>query len=111
VRPGDWWVYILELENGAWYTGISTDPRARFEKHKTGKGAKSMRLSAPFRLVSLEFLGPYATALRREAQIKGLNRSAKEAYAKDCGSLAWPSAGAVIRRKSPVKRKKRSAPL
>ena len=99
TRAGDWWVYILELENGSWYTGISTDPRARFEKHKTGKGAKSMRLSAPFRLVCLEFLGPYATALRREAQIKGLSRKAKEAYAKDPGSLARQDQGPAIRRK------------
>jgi putative endonuclease len=99
VRPGDWWVYILELENGAWYTGISTDPRARFEKHKNGKGAKSMRLSAPFRLVCLEFVGPYALALRREAQIKGLTRTRKEAYAADSGSLAAPQGGAILRRK------------
>ncbi len=99
MREGDWWVYILELENGAWYTGISTDPRARFEKHKNGKGAKSMRLSAPFRLVCLEFLGPYAKALRREAQVKGLTRKAKEIYAADTGSLPSLTDGPVIRRK------------
>jgi len=89
-RPGDWWVYVLELESGAWYTGISTDPRARFEKHKSGKGARSMRLSAPERLICLEFIGPYAQALRREAQVKGLKRIKKEAYARDPGSLEPP---------------------
>ena len=99
MRPGDWWVYILELENGSWYTGISTDPRARFEKHKNGKGAKSMRLSAPFRLVSLEFVGPYSETARREAQIKGLDRLKKESYAKDPTSLARLEAGPAIRRK------------
>jgi putative endonuclease len=99
MRKGDWWVYVLELENGSWYTGISTDPRARFEKHKTGKGAKSMRLSAPFRLVCLEFMGPYADALRREAQVKGLTRAKKEAYAKDATSLPRLSAGPAIRRR------------
>ena len=98
MRAGDWWVYILELENGAWYTGISTDPRARFEKHKNGKGAKSMRLSAPFRLVCLEFVGPYADALRREAQVKGLTRVKKEAYTKDVTGLARLESGPAIRR-------------
>jgi putative endonuclease len=105
VRPGDWWVYLLELENGAWYTGISTDPRARFEKHKSGKGAKSMRLSAPFRLVSLEFVGPYPLALRREAQIKGLRRAPKEAYARDPSSLPPPPEGpAILRKKKKARR-------
>ena len=86
-RPGDWWVYVLELDNGSWYTGISTDPRARLEKHKSGKGARSMSLSAPKRLVSLEFVGAYALALRREAQIKKLSREKKEIYVKDPGAL------------------------
>ncbi len=103
TRPGDWWVYILELENGSWYTGISTDPRARAEKHKSGKGAKSMRLSAPFRLVCLEFLGPYALAARREAQVKGLTRSKKEAYAKDPEGLPRLAQGPAIRRKKRAK--------
>jgi putative endonuclease len=94
----------MELENGSWYTGISTDPRARFEKHKHGKGAKSMRLSAPFRLVSLEFVGPYADALRREAQVKGLVRAKKEAYASDPTALPRPAAGPAIRRRKKAPR-------
>ncbi len=100
MRPGDWWVYILELENGSWYTGISTDPRARFEKHKNGKGAKSMRLSAPFRLVCLEFVGPYTDALRREAQIKGLTRAKKESYALDATALPRLFSGPTIRKQN-----------
>jgi putative endonuclease len=99
TRPGDWWVYILELENGSWYTGISTDPRARLEKHRNGKGAKSMRLSAPFRLVCLEFAGAYSLAARREAQVKGLTRKQKEVYAKDPGGLAALERGPAIRRR------------
>ena len=99
MRAGDWWVYILELENGSWYTGISTDPRARFEKHKSGKGAKSMRLSAPFRLVCLEFVGTYSDAARREAQIKGLTRLKKEGYSKDVTSLPRLEHGPAILRK------------
>jgi predicted GIY-YIG superfamily endonuclease len=58
-----------------------------------------MRLSAPFRLVCLEFIGPYSDTARREAQIKGLSRPKKEAYAKDPTSLPRLEAGPAIRRK------------
>jgi putative endonuclease len=107
VRAGDWWVYLVELENGSWYTGISTDPRRRFQQHLKGSGAKSMRLSAPKRLLSLEFIGPYASAARREAQIKGLTRKKKEAYAADPPSLDPPASDADFIHRKPRAKKKR----
>ena len=103
-------MYLLELENGAWYTGISTDPRRRFQDHVSGKGAKSMRLSKPKRLISLEFVGTYAQALRREAQIKGLSRRKKEAYSSDPGILPQPASDAPWRRGGPMARPKKKAP-
>ena len=36
-RPGFWWVYVLEREDGSWYTGISTDPRRRLEQHRADR--------------------------------------------------------------------------
>ncbi|HTB21376.1 MAG TPA: GIY-YIG nuclease family protein [bacterium] len=86
-RPGFWWVYVLEREDGSWYTGVSTDPRRRMEQHRAGKGAKANQVSAPQRLVSLEPLGSYPLALRREAQVKALSKAAKRLYAADPGSL------------------------
>jgi len=91
ARPGFWWVYILERENGSWYTGISTDPRRRFEQHRSGKGgAQANKISAPLRLISLEAGGEYSKALRREAQIKSLTKAAKRAYVTDPSGLDWP---------------------
>ncbi len=90
ARPGFWWVYVLEREDGSYYTGISTDPRRRFGQHRSGRGARANHFSAPLRLLSLEPAGAYASALRREAQIKGLSRKAKEAYVRDPGSLPPP---------------------
>ena len=91
ARPGFWWVYVLERENGSWYTGISTDPRRRFEQHRSGKGgARANKISPPTRLLSLEAGGEYSKALRREAQIKGLSKTAKRAYVADPSGLDWP---------------------
>lgn len=91
ARPGFWWVYVLEREDGSYYTGISTDPRRRFEQHKSGKGgARANQISQPQRLLSLEAAGDYAKALRREAQIKGLSKPAKRDYVADPSTLAWP---------------------
>jgi putative endonuclease len=89
-RPGFWWVYILERADGSWYTGISTDPHRRLQQHIAGKGARANKVSAPQRLLSLEAGGDYAKALRREAQVKKLNKPQKRAYAADPTSLPWP---------------------
>jgi putative endonuclease len=106
-RPGFWWVYVLERADGSWYTGVSTDPRRRLEDHKKGgtRGARSNRLSAPQRLVCLEPVGPYAESLRREAQVKGLDKAAKRRYAADPPSLPRPHPDAPwLRRKAKTKK-------
>lgn len=110
-RPGFWWIYILEREDGSWYTGISTDPRRRLEQHKSGKGgAKANQVSAPQRILSLEAGGDYSKTLRREAQIKGLSKAKKRLYAADPGSLAWPPEDAAwLHRKKKVRKKKKAS--
>ncbi|HBC56914.1 MAG TPA: GIY-YIG nuclease family protein, partial [Gammaproteobacteria bacterium] len=36
-----WYVYIIECSDGAYYTGITTDLKRRFAEHAgNGKGAK-----------------------------------------------------------------------
>ena len=106
ARPGFWWVYVLERADGSWYTGISTDPRRRFEQHRAGKGAKANAVSAPQRLVCLEAVGDYPAALRREAQVKGLSKAAKRLYAADPGGLDSPGPGAAWMHRKPKKRRK-----
>jgi putative endonuclease len=108
-RPGFWWVYVLEREDGSWYTGISTDPRRRAEQHKSGKGgARANKISPPLRLLSLEAVGEYPKALRREAQIKGLTKAKKRDYVADPGSLAWPDEKAPWLKRKPKRKKKRT---
>lgn len=54
-----WWMYILELENGKWYVGItSKDPEERFKEHVLGKRAAYWTmLHKPIRLERFEDLG------------------------------------------------------
>jgi predicted GIY-YIG superfamily endonuclease len=106
-RAGFWWIYLLERADGSWYTGISTDPRRRFEQHRSGKGAKANKVSVPRRLVTLEPIGAYADALRREAQIKRLSKARKRLYAADPGSLPPPSPRPL---RSPKTRQKKKRP-
>ena len=111
ARAGFWWVYVIERADGSYYTGISTDPRRRFEQHRSGKGgARANKVSAVVRILSLEAGGEYPLALRREAQIKGLSKPAKVEYVRDPGALAWPEATAdwLHRKPRPKKAKKKA---
>ena len=35
-----WYVYILECQDGSFYTGVTTDINARMNAHATGNGSK-----------------------------------------------------------------------
>ncbi len=108
ARAGFWWVYVIERADGSYYTGISTDPRRRFEQHRSGKGgARANQVSAVLRILSLEAGGEYPLALRREAQVKSLSKAAKVAYVKDPGALAWPDPKAGWLHRKPKAKKKR----
>lgn len=78
-----WMVYILKLNNDAYYTGITNDLPKRLEAHKTGKGSKYVRGRLPFRVVYTEQTENRSTASKREAAIKKLSREQKEALIKE----------------------------
>jgi putative endonuclease len=94
-QSSEWWVYILECEDGSLYTGISPDPLKRFEAHSRGKGAAYTRSHKPVALLSLEWIGPYSKALRREAQLKRRPKPAKLAYVADPSQLPFPAGNAA----------------
>ena len=72
-----WWVYVIECESGAWYTGVSTDVERRFRQHMEGKGAKYFRLDKPKRIVASKAFGSKGEALKQEAALKRLERADK----------------------------------
>jgi putative endonuclease len=72
-----WVVYIVECADRSLYTGMTNDLDQRMAAHRTGKGAKYTKHRGPLILRYTETLDSKGTALRREAAIKALDRSAK----------------------------------
>ena len=73
------YVYILKCKDGSLYTGWTNDIEKRLAAHNSGNGAKYTRSRRPVELVYLEEMPDRSAALRREAAIKKLKRSRKEA--------------------------------
>ncbi|MCP4186035.1 MAG: GIY-YIG nuclease family protein [Gammaproteobacteria bacterium] len=77
-KTKDWFVYIIEADDGSYYTGISTDVERRFDEHN-GKlcGAKYFNGRRPVAVVHKEAGFNRSSASRREAEIKKMNRQQK----------------------------------
>ena len=73
-----WCVYILECRNNAYYTGATNDVARRVQEHKKGLGGKFTRGFGVKRLVYQEECADRSAALKREAAIKQMTRSAKK---------------------------------
>jgi len=73
------WVYILRCADGTLYTGTAADVDRRLAQHNSGRGARYTRGRTPAAVVYCELCPTRGDALRREAAVKALPRSAKEA--------------------------------
>ena len=76
-RDGRWVVYILQCADMSLYTGITTDLVARLVKHNNGTGAKYTRGRGPYEVILTEHHPTKSAALKREAEIKRLNKAQK----------------------------------
>lgn len=83
--PRSWSVYLLRCGDGTLYCGIALDVTARFEAHRTGRGARYTKGRGPLEVVYTEACGDKSTALRRERAIKRMERSAKLALVNQGG--------------------------
>jgi putative endonuclease len=72
-----WVVYIIACADRSLYTGITTDMSRRMEEHAAGSGAKYTKRRGPFALRYTERHATRSAALKREAAIKAMDRSAK----------------------------------
>lgn len=72
-----YYVYILRCGDGSLYTGSTNDVARRLAVHRSGKGAKYTRSRLPVELVYQETWPDRSAALRREADIKRLERREK----------------------------------
>ena len=78
MNESEYYVYILECEDGSLYTGISTDPNRRFEEHKSGKlGAKYTKAHKPIKIIYTEHCKNRSEASKREYEIKQMTKAQK----------------------------------
>lgn len=81
-------VYMLRCAGNRIYTGYAVDVEARFEQHKSGKGAKFTKAFPPECVLRKFELNSHEEALRLEARIKKLPRPQKELLAAGDDALA-----------------------
>lgn len=75
-----WYTYIILSDTNKLYTGITTDINRRWQEHSSGvRGARFFRTCKPAKLCRLELFTNRADASAREAAIKKLTRTAKNA--------------------------------
>ncbi len=72
------YTYILECEDGSYYTGWCKDLDKRFAAHKSGKGAKYTKSHKPLRIIYFEEFEDDSSARKREYEIKQLSHQEKE---------------------------------
>ncbi len=76
-----WYVYILRCRDGSLYTGITRDPERRLKEHNglIAGGARYTRSRRPVSLVYRQAMNSRSSALKREIEIKKLDKAQKEA--------------------------------
>ncbi len=72
-----YYVYILKCGDGTLYTGTTNEIGRRISAHNDGKGAKYTKGRLPVSLVYSEALETKSAALKREIQIKKMNKVRK----------------------------------
>ena len=73
------WVYILLCENGAYYTGYTTDLERRFAEHLAGSAkCKYTRSFKPVKIAQSWQVDDASRAKRLECYIKKMAKSEKE---------------------------------
>lgn len=79
----NWYVYIVECNDGSYYTGITTDVERRVNQHNSKKqGAKYTRARQPVKLIYSKGNYTKSSAAKEEYKIKQLTKKQKLAYIK-----------------------------
>lgn len=73
-----WFVYIIECQDGSYYTGMTWKPDQRWTQHLSRLGSAYTAEHGPKRLAYLEEHEDLNQARLREKQIKGWTRAKKE---------------------------------
>lgn len=77
-RLGKFYVYIVECQDGTYYTGYTNDLDVRIKLHNSGHGAKYLRGKLPVRLVYAKEYNYFKRAVNKERAIKKLTHKQKQ---------------------------------
>ncbi len=80
--PRLWWLYLLACKDGRTYAGIALDVEARFELHRSGKGARFTRSNPPLKVLGVQSFATKSDAMKAEAALKKLPREERLAWAR-----------------------------
>jgi putative endonuclease len=75
-----WYVYILECQDGSFYTGVTNDVDARMKAHADGKGSKYVYKKGFKQLLKTKPCQDKSDACKCEYRIKKLPRNQKLAW-------------------------------
>ena len=81
-RVGKFYVYIVQCQDGTYYTGYTNNLENRIKLHNRGYGAKYLRGKLPVKLVYAKVYRYYKNALHAEREIKTYTRQEKEELTK-----------------------------
>ncbi len=81
-RKGKFYAYIVECQDGTYYTGYTNDLEIRLKRHNDGLASKYTRARLPVRLVWSKEYRQFKSAFKDEAVIKQLTRLQKESLVK-----------------------------
>jgi len=73
-----YYLYILKNTKNHLYVGVSSNLKARIDRHNSGDGAEFTKRNKNFMLVYSEKFPTLLEARKRERQIKGWRREKKE---------------------------------
>ena len=75
-----WFVYILECQDGSFYTGVTNDLDKRMKAHAEGKGSKYVYKKGFKQLLRAKPCKDKSDACKQEYAIKQLKRNEKLSY-------------------------------
>ena len=76
------YMYLLQCDDGSYYTGSTNDLERRLIQHQNGDGANYTKTRLPVKLVYYEEFDLINEAFYREKQIQGWSRAKREALIK-----------------------------
>lgn len=77
-----WHMYLLECNDGSFYTGITNNLKKRMNAHQTGKGSKYVASRGFKKLIASKEYTTKSEALKEEYCVKRLPKNQKKDWFK-----------------------------